>query len=140
MTVRIFLTSDLETCLMLRRVVFIEEQGVSEADELDEYDATAAHFLALDGDTPVGTARIIVDGSEGKIGRVCVLTSHRGTGLGAALIRAALDHLRQVPGLRTARLGAQTYATGFYQRLGFAVIGSEYPDAGILHIDMERAV
>lgn len=135
---RIIETNDLETCLQLRRVVFIDEQNVPEDEEVDEYDKTATHLLAFDGDTPVGTARIIVQGEVGKIGRVCVLQTHRGTGLGADLINAALDHLRSLPDLTTARLGAQTYALGFYQRLGFTAYGDEYIDAGILHFDMER--
>lgn len=140
MTVFVAQTDDLATCLLLRRKVFIEEQGVPEAEEQDEYDAQAVHLLARDGDTAVGTARIITNGSTGKIGRVCVLASHRGTGLGVALIQAALDRLRLEPGVKTARLGAQIQALGFYERLGFVVVGAEYQDAGIAHRDMERPV
>ncbi len=136
MTVCVMRTTNLEPCLELRRVVFIEEQGVPEAEEVDEYDATALHFLAMDGPLPVGTARIVVKDSLGKIGRVCVLQSHRGTGLGKALIIAALDQLRQMPEIETALLGAQSQATGFYQKLGFHVTGDEYLDAGIPHFDM----
>lgn len=140
MTVCISSTDDLNTCLALRRKVFIEEQDVSEADELDEFDARAVHLLARDGADPVGTARIVVTGPTGKIGRVCVLQSHRGSGLGAALIREALRRLRATPGVQVARLGAQSHALGFYQRLGFEVVGAEYLDAGIPHLDMECAV
>ena len=74
-------------------------------------------------------------GDTGKIGRVCVLKSHRGTGLGAALIRAAITELRQ-HGLACAKLGSQTHAIGFYARLGFTATGPEYIDAGIPHRDM----
>ncbi len=140
MTIGIAPSDNLDACLLLRRKVFIEEQGVSEADEIDDYDAQAIHFLACDRDVPVGTARIVVAGSTGKIGRVCVLTSHRSTGLGAALIREALAHLGAQPDVCIARLGAQSHALGFYQRLGFEVVGPEYLDAGIPHFDMERAV
>jgi ElaA protein len=77
-----------------------------------------------------------VSGSTGKIGRVCVLPEVRGTGLGAALVRAAVARLRTVPGVTLAKLGAQTHAIGFYERLGFVATGPEYPDAGIPHRDM----
>lgn len=137
MTVSICETTDLKACLLLRRIVFIQEQAVSEADELDELDGVAIHLLASDGGTPVGTARIVLAGASGKIGRVCVLPSHRGTGLGAALIRATLDRLRAEPAIATAQLGAQSYAIGFYERLGFSAFGLEYLDAGIPHRDME---
>lgn len=140
MNISVLQTDDLETCLRLRRKVFIDEQGVSEADELDEHDARAIHILASDRDVPVGTARIVVLGPVAKIGRVCVLPSHRGTGLGASLIRCALDRLADQQGVRIARLGAQAHALGFYRRLGFAVVGPQYLDAGIAHFDMERPV
>jgi ElaA protein len=137
---RIERTSDIATCQRLRRVVFIDEQGVSEADEVDGLDGSAIHLLALDGDKPVGTARLLVKGAVGKIGRVCVLPVARGTGLGAALIRSALDVLRDQPGVSEAYLGSQSHATGFYEKLGFTVEGEEFDDAGIPHRHMRRAL
>lgn len=137
---RITVTRDIATCQQLRRVVFIQEQGVSEADEVDGLDDTAIHLLAWDGDAPVGTARLLLKGSLGKIGRVCVLPKARGTGLGAELIRAALDVLRQQPGVTEACLGSQSHATGFYEKLGFALEGEEFLDAGIPHRHMRRAL
>ena len=94
MTPRIEVTEDVPTCQALRRVVFIDEQGVSEADEVDGLDGKAIHLLAWDEACPVGTARLLVKGGTAKIGRVCVLPEARGLGLGAALIGAALDVLR----------------------------------------------
>ena len=91
MRLEIGLTSDLVTCQAIRRVVFIEEQGVSLADEVDGRDGEAEHLLALLDGQPVGTARMLVAGETGKIGRVAVLAAARGQGIGAALIRAAVD-------------------------------------------------
>ncbi|MEO0830602.1 MAG: GNAT family N-acetyltransferase, partial [Pseudomonadota bacterium] len=102
-------TDDLATCLALRRRVFIEEQGVSEADEVDGRDGDALHVLAtLDG-APLGCARILIVGEVAKIGRVCVVKDARGTGLGAAIIKACLDVARRQPGLTRAKLGAQIH-------------------------------
>ncbi|MDM7933298.1 GNAT family N-acetyltransferase [Tabrizicola sp.] len=137
---RIEVTRDIAACQGLRRTVFIDEQGVSEADEVDGLDETAIHLVARDGDRPVGTARLLVKGTTGKIGRVCVLAEKRGTGLGAALIRAALDELCRQPGLTNAYLGSQSHATGFYEKLGFAIEGDEFMDAGIPHRHMRRAL
>jgi ElaA protein len=136
----IAITRDLATCLAIRRRVFIEEQGVSEADEVDGLDPVALHLLAMQDATPVGTARILLDGAVGKIGRVCVLEEARGTGLGAALIRAAVAELRAMPGVAKAKLGAQVHALGFYERLGFEAVGPVYMDAGIPHRDMVMAL
>jgi predicted GNAT family N-acyltransferase len=139
-SIRIEVTQDIPTCQALRRVVFIDEQGVSEAEEVDGLDGKAIHLLAWEGDCPLGTARLLVKGATGKIGRVCVLPEVRGTGLGAALIATALDELRRVPGVTEAYLGSQSHATGFYETLGFAVEGEEFLDAGIPHRHMRRAL
>ncbi|WJS86148.1 GNAT family N-acetyltransferase [Paracoccus sp. TOH] len=130
-------TTDLDTCRAIRREVFVVEQNVPEAEEWDGRDGAAIHLLARDDSgAAIGTARILIQGATGKIGRVAVLQSARGTGAGAALIRAALDELRALPGVTRAKLGAQTHAIGFYQKLGFAAYGPEYDDAGIPHRDM----
>lgn len=135
---RIERTDDIAACHALRRAVFIDEQGVPEADEMDDLDGQAIHILAWDGDTPVGTARLLQKGTIGKIGRVCVLPQARGTGLGAALINTSLQILRDQPGLTRAMLGAQTHAIGFYEKLGFVAEGPIYDDGGIPHRDMLR--
>ena len=128
-------TRDIALCRRLRRVVFIEEQGVSEADKLDELDGVAIHLLAREGEQALGSARLLVAGNQGKIGRVCVLAEARGRGIGAALIRAAVARFRDM-GLARAKLGAQVHALGFYEALGFAAVGPVYDDAGIDHRDM----
>lgn len=128
-------TDDIATCRALRRVVFIEEQGVSEADEVDDLAPVATHILATVNGIPTGCARIVPGKTYAKIGRVCVLASARGTGLGAALMRAAIAECRR-QGHPQAKLGAQVHALGFYERLGFAALGEVFDDAGIPHRDM----
>tara|TARA_R110002049_G_scaffold44333_6_gene130146 strand:- start:375 stop:797 length:423 start_codon:yes stop_codon:yes gene_type:complete len=133
MTVTIDQTDDITTCLEIRRKVFIDEQGVPEADEVDALDPKCLHLLATDAGAAVGTARVYMKDGTAKIGRVCVLPSHRGTGLGAALIRAALVAARQNGGIHQAKLGAQVHALGFYEKLGFTAVGPVFDDAGIDH-------
>ena len=136
MSLEIELTDNIAACQRLRRIVFIEEQGVSEADEVDGLDDTALHLLALQDGEPVGSSRLLEKGDTLKIGRVCVLASQRGAGLGAALIRKAMDVGRE-KGFKRAMLGSQTHAIPFYERLGFVAFGPVYDDAGIPHRDME---
>lgn len=140
MTRSIEVTRDLDACFALRRTVFIEEQNVPEAEEWDDLDASATHILMREGARPVGTARLIVQGSIGKIGRVCLLADQRGTGAGADLMRFAIDQLRARGDLSVLKLGAQSYAIGFYEKLGFSLDGPEYDDAGIPHRDMKMSL
>lgn len=130
-------TDDVAACVALRRAVFIVEQGISEADEIDDLDSQATHILAKFHAEPVGTARLLIVGNTGKIGRICVLKSQRGTGLGAAIVKTSIDHLKNHTDVARIALGAQEYAIGFYEKLGFAVCGPVYDDAGIPHREME---
>ena len=140
MSVLIEESNDLEACLEVRFKVFVEEQNVPVELERDEYDQTAIHLLATDQGNPVGTARIVLKGDTGKIGRVAVLAEKRGTGLGRELIKACLAELEKLPEIHVAALGSQTHALGFYEKLGFVAEGPEFDDAGIPHRMMTRAV
>lgn len=138
MSLAVGLTDDLMTCHALRRRVFIEEQQVPEAEEVDGRDPEALHIIAKKDGEAIGCARILLIDEVGKIGRVCVLSGYRGQGIGVALIEAALQVLRDQPGITKAKLGSQTHAIGFYEKLGFRAVGPEYLDAGIAHRDMLR--
>jgi len=140
MSVLIEKSSDLDACLEVRFKVFVEEQNVPVGLERDEYDQSAIHLLATDQGKPVGTARIVLKGDTGKIGRVAVLAEKRGTGLGRELIKACLTELEKLPEVHVAALGSQTHALGFYEKLGFVAEGPEFDDAGIPHRMMTRAV
>lgn len=118
----------------IREAVFVAEQQVPPELEWDADDQGAVHFLALEGDYPVGTARLLPDGT---IGRVAVLKDWRGLKVGDALMQAVI---RKAEARRLApqKLSAQVHATAFYERLGFRVVSEEFLEAGIPHVDMVR--
>ncbi|GAA2806050.1 acetyltransferase [Streptomyces platensis subsp. clarensis] len=141
---------DREACFAVRREVFVEEQGVPQELEYDPYDATAVHVLAVRADgVPLGTGRLLsgadatgktgADASVGSLGRLAVNKAARGLGVGAALVRAIEDAARG-RGLAAVDLHAQTHALGFYERLGYEAYGPEFPDAGMPHRAMRRAL
>lgn len=92
------------------------------------------HFLALEGDFPIGTARLLPDG---QIGRVSVLKDWRGLKVGDALMQAVIGEAEK-RGLKQLMLSAQVQATAFYERLGFSIVSEEFLEAGIPHVDMVR--
>ena len=69
-----------------------------------------------------------------RLGRIVVAPEHRGTGAGAALMRAVLAGI-EGPGV----VGAQVWARAFYERLGFAVSGPGHDEDGIPHVPLIRA-
>ncbi len=117
----------------IRQAVFCEEQGVSPADEWDGKDAVCEHFLLLDGDIPIGCARLRSLGpGVFKIERVAVLKEKRGTGAGKAIMREIMAKLTSA----TVVLNAQLAVEEFYSRLGFVGEGELFEEAGIRHVHM----
>ncbi len=129
-------TEDLDACLDIRREVFIVEQNVDENIEMDGLEDQGIHVLVTESGTPAGTARIMVEGSIGKIGRVAVLKRYRGLGLGQVLMKECARILRNMPQVTKAKLGAQVHALSFYEKLGYRVDGDEYIEADIPHRPM----
>ncbi|WP_405487044.1 GNAT family N-acetyltransferase [Nocardia sp. NBC_00511] len=128
---------ELADAYAVRMRVFVDEQGVPAEIEIDELDEIADHFLArLDG-APVGAGRLLVRDEVGVLGRLAVLEQTRGTGLGAALVRA-IEERSRARGLRAVELHSQTQARGFYEKLGYEAYGEIGMDAGIPHIWMRR--
>lgn len=140
MSVRVTRSRDLAACFAIREAVFTVEQGIPLEEDIDGRDEEAIQLLAQSEETPVGTARILIAGDTGKIGRIAVLGPYRGQGIGAALVRAAIATLRDEPGVTRAYLSAQSHTIPFYEALGFAAYGEDYDDVGIPHRDMERPV
>lgn len=119
----------------VRRAVFIDEQGVPEALEWDEYDAVSTHWLALAEDgSPIGCARLLPDG---HIGRMAVLRECRSMGVGSRILERLIERARE-RGDREVVLSAQVHAMSFYARHGFTAVGPVYQEAGIPHQDMRR--
>jgi predicted GNAT family N-acyltransferase len=137
---RVETDEELEAALSVRRTVFVEEQDVPEHRELDGRDDTATHFLALDGDRAVGAARIReYDAARAKVERVAVLESTRGRGLGRDLMAAVEAHAADA-GYDEVLLHAQVPVVGFYETLGYQVVGEAFEDAGIPHREMRKSL
>jgi predicted GNAT family N-acyltransferase len=106
-----FVESDdeLKQAFQVRRLVFVEEQGISEEIELDDYDREALHMVVQYGKRIIGTARVI-SFINGK------LMSRR--------ISRVIIH-------------AQCSAIPFYKSCGFIESGGLFYEAGIPHVKME---
>lgn len=118
---------------VVREAVFIVEQQVPPEEEWDALDARSVHVLARDPEgRPLGTGRLT---PEHTIGRVAVYREWRGRGVGDAIMRVLLEQA-QALGYPQIVLHAQVDAIPFYEKLGFAVEGEEYVEAGIQHRNM----
>ena len=129
--------ADLEPAFDVRRDVFVDEQGVDEAIEIDGKDPDATHVVARVDDEAVGTARLREIGdSTGKVERVAVRETHRGSGLGREIMER-VESLARERDLRRLELHSQTRVEGFYESLGYETTSDVFEEAGIPHVEME---
>jgi len=130
---------DFEAIRRIRREVFVEEQGVSPANEFDATDRMATHLLAWRKGEAIGTARLYAEDGVGRIGRVAVLASQRGRGVGEALMVRALQEAGE-RGYGEIVIHAQLRVRRFYERLGFVAEGAVYQEENIPHMTMRARV
>ncbi len=122
--------------LRLRVEVFVVEQQAA-YPEIDGRDVEPGALLlwASDSDGVLGTARLLRDpDGVARIGRVATATRARGAGIGAALMRRALELRGEGPTV----LDAQEHLADWYGRFGFAVSGPAFVEDEIPHVPMRR--
>jgi predicted GNAT family N-acyltransferase len=124
-----FWDHDKDILRKIRKIVFIEEQNVPIELEWDDRDVICWHVLVTLNDRPVATGRL---DSDGKIGRMAVLHSQRGLGLGQKVLKQLLAIARR-EGIRQTYMHAQCHALPFYISNGFEAYGEIYDEAGIAH-------
>lgn len=129
--------ADLAALREVREQVFLVEQNIPPDEEWDALDETSRHVIARDRNgKPIGTGRLT---PEHRIGRMAVLESWRGRGVGEAIMNVLLEQAR---GLRWTELElhAQTHALPFYAKFGFEAVGEEYDECGIAHRTMRATL
>lgn len=124
--------------LQLRGEVFVVEQSCV-FQELDGSDFVAMHLQGSVDDELVAYARCFEPGVkyvEASIGRIVTRASHRGNGLGHALVERALATINELWGPQAIRIGAQARLATFYESHGFCDAGVPYIEDGIDHLEM----
>ncbi|MGX8219997.1 GNAT family N-acetyltransferase [Psychrobacter celer] len=145
---------DIYHILRARSQVFVVEQNCAYQD-MDELDFDCLHLVAHQNEALVGYCRIIppeynrlrsnlsaadtnsLNTAMSAIGRVLVLSEHRGQGIARQMMTQAIAHCRKKYGKkRPIIISAQTYLLSFYQSLGFVPEGDYYLEDNIEHVKM----
>lgn len=130
--------ADLLKVMVVRGIVFHDEQGVSWEDEFDADDAGAVHVVGEADGQPVASGRLQVMGDGwAKLGRIAVREQWRGRGYAHGMVGVLLQEARS-RGVTKLKLHAQVYLEDFYAGYGFARKGGVFDECGIDHILMTR--
>jgi predicted GNAT family N-acyltransferase len=131
--------ADVAAAQELRVRVFCDEQGVSREEELDEFEDSATHVIALDQTGVIATCRLREIEGGMKLERMAVERRLRGLGAGARLLTEA-ERLARERGAERMVLHAQTRAERFYGGQGYEPEGERFDEAGIEHVRMTKAL
>ena len=139
---------EIHALLKLRSDVFVTEQEWAHTDIEDvDIDGSSRHLLVYDLDHRpmpfLGTARVIDAEVEGrgvaKLGRICLSSAGRGTGLSASLLDAAVDMARETFPGRDIVVDARDPLVEFYRGHGFAPYGEAFTEGGMTRQPMVLA-
>ncbi|WP_338208717.1 GNAT family N-acetyltransferase [Lactiplantibacillus paraxiangfangensis] len=127
--------------IMIRKAVFIKEQGIDPNLELDTVTSATWHYVLYDDQgRAVATARMTPnDATTLHIQRVATLKSARGHGYAGALIKRMISDAK-AQGYQQLELGAQVTAQQFYAKLGFKAVGPIFMEAGLKHQAMQYSL
>ncbi|SPP30891.1 GNAT family N-acetyltransferase [Brochothrix thermosphacta] len=132
----------LQEAFKIRFTVFVDEQGVDAAHELDDFDSlgsTAIHLIFVDNEKTIGAARLRFIDDCAKMERICVLAEYRKGGVGR-LIMTGLENIARDKQMTFAKLHGQTQAEGFYNKLGYEKSSDIFFEEGIPHIEMKKTL
>jgi predicted GNAT family N-acyltransferase len=119
----------------IRHEVFIKEQEVPVELEWDEFDQEALHAIVKKDQEVIGTARLIIDNANARIGRMAIQKEYREQGIGQKLLSILIQTAKE-KGAQECILHAQTHAIAFYAKADFEPNGPIFDEAGIPHVEM----
>lgn len=96
-------------------------------------------LVALEAGRAIGTCTIGEFEGDAVIWKIYVVPSAHGQGIGAALMRAALEHIGQRE-VRLEFVKGNDHASNFYERFGFRFDFEEDPGDGTTTVWMKRPV
>ena len=117
----------------IRYDVFVIGQNCPEELEW-EFEEESTHFLLIENDIPLASARHRKTEKGYKLERFAVLSEVRGKGFGMLILKAILEDIKESNALKY--MHAQEQVIPFYEKVGFEKSGNVFEEAGIMHYKM----
>jgi predicted GNAT family N-acyltransferase len=125
----------------LREEVLREPLGLSLSAEDLAGEESQLHFCLFEPDDNLVACVIAapVSPTAARIRQMAVAPAHQGKGLGRRVMHELEKNLR-ARGFKNLELDARATAVGFYEKLGYTVVGDEFIEVTVPHIRVVKAV
>ncbi|HXB94611.1 MAG TPA: GNAT family N-acetyltransferase [Puia sp.] len=133
-------TKEYQQMVHLRSEILRRPLGLYFSNEELEKEKDDILMGAFEDDRLLGCCLLTrMDAATVRLRQMAVPNGMQGKGIGRALMIFAENIARDL-GYRRLCMHARSTATGFYQKLGYAIIGNEFTEVTIPHYIMEKSL
>ena len=126
--------------LHLRSEIFVLEQTCIYQDlDYKDIQDDVHHLMLYEHEKLIAYARLLPQGlsfNTPSIGRILLVQSMRGSGLGRKFIQECVDRTFLLWPKCDITIGAQSHLSRLYRAFGFTEVSKHYLEDGIMHVDM----
>jgi len=126
-------SKDYRDALEIRKQAFVVELNIPLEIEVDQYEASAIHFITIVDGRSAATGRMRVKDQYIKFERIATHKDYRGKGIGKHLMQTMLDHAQKNYPHLLPYMHSQLEAVPFYEKLNWKSRGEIFYDVGIAH-------
>lgn len=131
-------SSEYHQMVNLRNEILRKPLGLSFTPEELEAEKEEILIAAFEDEKMLGCCMLIhADPHTLRLRQMAVLNNLQGKGIGRALMTFA-ENIARDRGYRKLTMHARVSATGFYEKLGYAVKGDQFDEVTIPHFIMEK--
>ena len=133
-------TPEYQQMVKLREEILRKPLGLQFTPE--ELEGEKEHMLiaAVDDGTMRGCCMLVEENPQTvRLRQMAVTGDLQGKGIGRALMTFA-ENLARDHGYQTITMHARSNAIGFYEKLGYRIVGGEFEEVTIPHYVMEKAL
>ncbi len=131
-------TDEYRQMLRLRNEILRKPLGLDFSAEEVEKEKSNLHIAAYEDGKMLGCCMLVEENpATVRLRQMAVINDLQGKGIGRALMQFA-ENLARDRGYKSITMHARKNATGFYEKLGYKKIGSEFQEITIPHFVMVK--
>jgi predicted GNAT family N-acyltransferase len=133
-------TEEYKQMLKLREEILRKPLGLNFTDQELEKEKNNLLIAAYDDDKMLACCMLVEEAPQTvRLRQMAVLNDLQGKGLGKALMQFA-ENLARDRGYQKITMHARKNALGFYEKMGYVVVGDEFTEITIPHYVMEKSL